>query len=435
VAPLTHVSLCSGIGGIDLAAEMAGFRSDAVCEIDEKCRLVLARNFPGAIQFNDIRAVTAESLRTRGIQTPTVISAGFPCQPFSVSGRRRGTDDERHLWPEVARVLREVKPRWFLGENVPGLLSSKSRRLVPKKIAAKKSEARAETAFGLILSDLAAMGYSVGWGVFGADEACEATHRRDRVFIVGYLANGEGERGEGLGLSASERSEDLDSDRKGSAMGHTKGWENDKRGLGELEHSGQQEGCGDDATANAGRALGHSSSFDKFGFCRRSGQRFEGPVKDLANSNSQRIERRRECGVLDEKAEDSDGYRCERQRMWDAADDSLSDVADSGHECSQGRKAAHVSGREEGPGWTSRFGTIFPPGPDDIDSWRRIAMSDPGLLPALSKQAEAELQVRPVADGISRRMALKMLGNSVDPWQVLPILQWIADFEARKGPA
>lgn len=392
MAPLTHVSLCSGIGGIDLAAEMAGFRSDAVCEIDSKCRLVLARNFPGAIQFNDIRAVTAESLRARGIQTPTVISAGFPCQPFSVSGRRRGTDDERHLWPEVARVLREVRPRWFLGENVPGLLSSKSRRLVPKKTAAKKGEARAETAFGLILSDLAAMGYSVGWGVFGADEACEATHRRDRVFIVGYLANGKGERGEGFGLSASERSEDLDSDWEGSAVGHT-------------------------------------SSINQCGFCWRSSERPERSIESLADTNGESIERRRECGVLDEKAEDSEGHRRERQRMRDASDDSFSDVADTGHQCSQRRKAAFLSGREKGSDWTSRFGSIFPPGPDDIESWRRIAMSDPGLLPALSKQAEAELQVRPVADGISRRMALKMLGNAVDPWQVLPILQWIASFE------
>ena len=173
--PLKHLSLCSGIGGLDLAAEWAGIRTVAQCEIDGYASRVLEKNFKGVPNLHDIRTVTNERLRERGIapEEITVISAGFPCQPYSLAGKGRGDRDERDLWGEVKRVIGEVRPRWFVGENTPGLFSRENQRY-----------------FRRILSDLAALGYNVGWGIWGACDV-GAPHKRERVFLV---AHADGER-------------------------------------------------------------------------------------------------------------------------------------------------------------------------------------------------------------------------------------------------
>ena len=172
---MTHFSLCSGTGGLDLAAERAGFKSVAQCEIDEYASRVLAKNFSGVPNLHDIRTVTNQRLREFGIDPDeiTVISAGFPCQPYSLAGKGRGDRDERDLWGEVTRVLGEVRPRWFVGENTPGLFSRENQRY-----------------FRRILDNLTALGYRVGWGIWGACDV-GAPHKRERVFIV---AHADGDR-------------------------------------------------------------------------------------------------------------------------------------------------------------------------------------------------------------------------------------------------
>ena len=172
---MTHLSLCSGIGGLDLAAEWAGFETVAQCEIDAYASKVLAKNFPGVPNLHDIRTVTNERLAELGIRTPTVISAGFPCQPYSLAGKGLGDRDDRDLWGEVARVVGEIHPLWFVGENTPGLFARSNQRY-----------------FRRVLDDLVALGYTVGWGIWGACDV-GAPHKRDRVFILAY-ANGEGRR-------------------------------------------------------------------------------------------------------------------------------------------------------------------------------------------------------------------------------------------------
>ena len=163
---MTHLSLCSGIGGLDLAAEWAGFETVAQCEIDAYASKVLAKNFPGVPNLHDIRTVTNERLADLGIRAPTVISAGFPCQPYSLAGKGLGDRDDRDLWGEVARVVGEIHPRWFVGENTPGLFARSNQRY-----------------FRRVLDDLAALGYSVGWGIWGACDV-GAPHKRQRVFII-----------------------------------------------------------------------------------------------------------------------------------------------------------------------------------------------------------------------------------------------------------
>jgi len=167
---MTHFSLCSGIGGIDLAAEWAGFTTIGQCEIDPYACKVLAKNFKGVKNYGDIRTITAEHLTDAGIMFGdiTVLSAGFPCQPYSLAGKGLGDGDERDLWDEVARVIGELRPRWFVGENTPGLFARAN-----------------QSYFRRVIQSLTEMGYCASWGIWGACDV-GAPHKRDRVFIVAY---------------------------------------------------------------------------------------------------------------------------------------------------------------------------------------------------------------------------------------------------------
>ena len=164
---MTHLSLFSGIGGIDLAAEWAGFESVAMVERDKYCQKVLAKNFPNAKIYDDVTTFNGHEYKNK----IDLISGGFPCQPFSYAGKRRGASDERALFPEILRILRETNARWFLGENVPGIITIDGGRY-----------------FGSIINELSEIGYCVGWYMYGAKDI-GAVHRRNRVFIVAYSAS------------------------------------------------------------------------------------------------------------------------------------------------------------------------------------------------------------------------------------------------------
>lgn len=126
------LDLFSGIGGFSLGLERTGgFETVAFCEIDPFCRKVLAKHWPNVRQYDDVRELTADRLRSDGIVVD-VICGGFPCQPFSTAsaGKRRGVSDDRHLWPEMLRLVSECDPDWVIGENVVGIESMALRQVV-----------------------------------------------------------------------------------------------------------------------------------------------------------------------------------------------------------------------------------------------------------------------------------------------------------------
>lgn len=168
---LTHLSLFSGIGGLDLASEWAGFKTVGQCEWADYPTKVLEKHWPNVERWRDIHDLSAnEFYRRTGLKQGqlTCISGGFPCQPHSVAGLRKASSDERDLWPEYRRLIGEIKPRWVVAENVRGLLSSESGRF-----------------FRGILRDFSDLGYDVGWCCYRAADV-GAIHSRERIAVIAH---------------------------------------------------------------------------------------------------------------------------------------------------------------------------------------------------------------------------------------------------------
>ena len=153
----THIDLFSGIGGFALAAKWNGYRTVAFCDNEPYAQAVLKRHWPEVPCHKDIREVQGK-LYTGA----TLLTGGFPCQPFSVAGKQRGKDDNRYLWPEMCRVIHEARPAWIIGENVAGIVN---------------------LALDTVCADLEAEGYEVEPIIIPAC-AVDAPHRRDRVWII-----------------------------------------------------------------------------------------------------------------------------------------------------------------------------------------------------------------------------------------------------------
>jgi DNA-cytosine methyltransferase len=161
---MRHGSLFSGIGGFDLAAEWMGWDNVFHCEWNEFGQKVLHHYWPNAIQYNDITQ-TDFTIHRGHID---ILTGGFPCQPYSMAGKRKGKEDERHLWPQMCRAIREIQPRWVVGENVLGLVNW-SGGLV----------------FHEVQADLEAAGYEV-WPYVLPAVSVGAPHRRDRIWFVAH---------------------------------------------------------------------------------------------------------------------------------------------------------------------------------------------------------------------------------------------------------
>jgi DNA (cytosine-5)-methyltransferase 1 len=171
----THLGLFEGIGGFSLAARWMGWKTLAWCEWNEFGQKVLKHHFPEAEGFGDITKTDFTKYANR----IDILTGGFPCQPYSLAGKRKGKEDERHLWPEMLRAIREVQPRWVVGENVSGLINWNGGLV-----------------FNEVQSDLEAEGYEVQPFVLPAC-GVNAPHKRDRIWFV---ANSESKGSTGLSI-------------------------------------------------------------------------------------------------------------------------------------------------------------------------------------------------------------------------------------------
>jgi DNA (cytosine-5)-methyltransferase 1 len=171
---LKILDLFSGLGGFSLGLERTGkFKTVAFCEIDKYCTLLLQKHWKGIKIYEDVRKINKEQFDTDGIEYPDIITGGFPCQPFSVAGKQKGTGDDRHLWPEMFRIIKTFKSKFVIGENVKGLINIQD-----------------GVVFETVCTDLESEGYEVQ--AFNIPAAgVGAPHRRERIWILATLGNSE----------------------------------------------------------------------------------------------------------------------------------------------------------------------------------------------------------------------------------------------------
>ena len=162
---LQHLDLFSGIGGFSLGLEEIGLvETVAFCDFDKYCQQVLKKHWPNVPIFSDIKELTYEKLKANGINKIDIITGGYPCQPFSVAGRKKGEEDPRHVWPEYFRLIKELKPTWVIGENVSGHI---------------------KLGLDTVLENLESEGYSTRTFSISASSV-GANHQRERVWIIAH---------------------------------------------------------------------------------------------------------------------------------------------------------------------------------------------------------------------------------------------------------
>jgi len=188
---LKHLDLFSGIGGFSLGLESAGLvETVAFCDFDKYCQQVLNKNFPGVPVYGDVKELNYDKLRADGINQVDIITGGYPCQPFSVAGRKKGEQDPRHVWPEMFRLIKELRPTWVIGENVGGHI---------------------KLGLDSVLENLESEGYSARTFSISASSV-GANHKRERVWIVANSGRSSGGKqsprnSKGAGLWSFETSE------------------------------------------------------------------------------------------------------------------------------------------------------------------------------------------------------------------------------------
>jgi len=229
---IIHISLFTGICGFEIASSWCGWENYATCEIDDFCTKIAEYYFPESYHHRDIRTLTIEVLnhelskrygkdwRKNAI---VVLTGGFPCQPFSTSGKRKGKEDNRYLWPEFKRVISEIRPNWVIGENVAGILSMvqpgdevemESQTNIFKEDNSKTVQLDQEYVIETICRDFEHIGYTVQPVVIPAC-ATGAPHKRDRVwFIANSDSNGADNTKFRKNRSAETKSKGVEKERK-----------------------------------------------------------------------------------------------------------------------------------------------------------------------------------------------------------------------------
>jgi len=242
---MTHASVFSGIGGPEVAATLLGWKNLFHCEINPFGKRVLDYWYPNAESYDDI--TTTDFTKWRG--RVNVLTGGFPCQPFSYAGQRRGADDDRYLWPSMYRAIDEIQPDWVVAENVAGILTmveqgevspmANQASLFDEDDGVHRYQLRETFTLQRICQDLETHGYAVQPILIPAC-AVGAPHRRDRVFIVAHSNRNRG----------SEVDEYMESEVADGAEPFGNGRE---RNAADTSHAGLQEARSEQQPAGIGR--------------------------------------------------------------------------------------------------------------------------------------------------------------------------------------
>lgn len=282
------LDLFAGIGGFSLAAHWMGWKTVQFVEKEPFCQKVLNKNFPGVPIHDDIFTFSGEPFRGR----IDIITGGFPCQPFSAAGKRKGRADERHLFPEMLRVISEVRPRWVVAENVRGLLSIESGQV-----------------FSEVITSLEGEGYEVITFCVPAS-AVEAPHRRDRLWIVANtISRGCGENGQSGGVEGIQRGRQNDamqiaeSDSHSNAAhtasnGYSFGREETGGEVRESEQGGMFKSEGNDCFAADAE---HAEGYGMCGHIPTQHSKLRNDNPSNPNANSKGLEGRERSGFSPER--------------------------------------------------------------------------------------------------------------------------------------
>ena len=281
---LKILDLFSGLGGFSLGLERTGrYKTVAFCEIDKYCTLLLQKHWKGVKIYNDVKKITKEGFEADGIESPDIITGGFPCQPFSVAGKQKGTSDDRHLWPEMFRIIKAFKPRFVIGENVPGIVNIQD-----------------GVVFETVCTDLESQGYEVQpFNIPAA--AVGAPHQRKRIWIIATLADS---------VSNDERREISRSDEEKGRVQEEHRSKDSASGIFSRTSEIRKSNNGYEAVENSGRTLQQGSSI------REKNEDEVG--KENANQH-QRSSSSSESNVADTDTRLSDGQKKELQSRGQAS--------------------------------------------------------------------------------------------------------------------
>ena len=305
---LKVLDLFSGIGGFSLGLEKTGaFKTVAFCEIDKYCTLLLQKHWKGVKVYGDVRTLTKKQFEEDKIEFPDVVTGGFPCQPFSVAGKQKGTNDDRHLWPEMFRVIQEFKPTFVIGENVKNIINIQD-----------------GVVFETVCADLESEGYEVQTYNIPA-AGIGAPHKRERVWIVAYSISNDKKQtiqrsdGEESRISKEYRKNDDTSRVTSGASG--------------------VRSSRDEYVENSRRTLRQRSQF---------GTENENEIREEDANQSERSSETRKTVMANSNTRFSNRSREEIQTGGNSIDTSSENVSNSNDERSQGHRIEYELSESKG---------------------------------------------------------------------------------------